>query len=62
MSANGVKSKNYFTADDPKQVLVERAWAHKSGVSGNGYIIKKISKLDALEYVKYLIKQKYDSL
>ena len=61
ISADGKNSRNFFTADDPKAMLEERNWTHKSGVRGNAYLLK-ISKNEQLEYVKFLVKQKYDSI
>ena len=61
ISSQGTKSKNFFTADDPKQMLEERNWTHKNGVQGNAYVLK-VSAQDQLEYVKFLVKQKYESI
>ena len=61
ISPDGQKSKNFFTVDDPKNTLEAKSWTHKNGRVGNSYVMK-LSKASDLEYAKYLIKQKYDSL
>ena len=61
ISPDGQKSKNFFTVDDPKNKLEAKSWTHKSGRVGNSYVMK-LSKASDLEYAKYFIKQKYDSL
>jgi predicted transport protein len=61
ISPDGHKSKNFFTVDDPKNTLEAKSWNHKNGRVGNSYVLK-LSKASDLEYAKYLIKQKYDSL
>lgn len=47
--------------DDPKDTLEAKSWTHKNGRVGNSYLMK-LSKASDLEYAKYLIKQKYDTL
>jgi len=61
ISPDGQKSKNFFTIDDPKEMLEAKSWTHKNGRMGNSYVMK-LSKASDLEYAKYLIKQKYDTL
>ena len=61
ISPDGQKSKNFFTVDDPKNTLEAKSWTHKNGRVGNSYVMK-LSKASDLEYAKYLIKQKYDTL
>ena len=61
ISTDGKSSKNFFTADDPKEMFQERNWTYKNGVKGNAYLVK-ISKKEQMEYIKFLVKQKYDSL
>ena len=61
ISTDGKYSRNFFTADDPKKMLKEQDWTYKNGVKGNNYRVK-ISKKEQMEYIKFLVKQKYDSL
>jgi hypothetical protein len=61
ISPDGQKSKNFFTVDDPKNTLEGKSWTHKNGRVGNSCVMK-LSKASDLEYAKYLIKQKYDTL
>ena len=61
ISTDGKYSRNFFTADDPKKMFKEQDWTYKSGVKGNNYRVK-ISKKEQMEYIKFLVKQKYDSL
>ena len=61
ISADGKSSRNFFTADDPKEMFEERNWTYKNGAKGNGYLVK-ISRKEQMEYLKFLVKQKYDSL
>lgn len=61
IALDGSKSKGFLNIDDPKGKLEEKSWTYKSGVVGNSYVLK-LSQADELEYAKYLIKQKYDSL
>jgi hypothetical protein len=55
------KSKGFFELEDPKGMSEEKSWTYKSGVKGNSYVIK-LSKPDDLEYVVFLLNQKYESL
>ncbi|MBL63437.1 MAG: hypothetical protein CMI30_08515 [Opitutae bacterium] len=57
----GVKSKEFFTLDDPKQIAKKRSWKWKSGVRGNKYLIP-LKKLEQLDYVMFLIDQKFKAL
>jgi hypothetical protein len=61
IKVDGSKSKGFFELEDPKGVSEERSWTYKSGVIGNSYLIKLSEKTD-LDYVVYLINQKYESL
>lgn len=61
ISVDGTKSKGFFTIEDSKGELEEKSWTNKNGIEGNSYLLK-ISNASELEYAKYLIKQKYDSL
>tara|TARA_Y100001970_G_C14036468_1_gene751357 strand:- start:65 stop:1018 length:954 start_codon:yes stop_codon:yes gene_type:complete len=53
------KSTNFFTWDDPKQISKSSSWTWKSGNKGNVYIVQ-YDKTN-LDYILFLIKQKYDS-
>ena len=61
INVDGSKSKNYFTLDDPKQISQESSWEWKSGTRGNVYRIT-IDKNTDLDYIKFLIIQKYKNL
>lgn len=61
ISADGNNSKGFFTADDPKEMFEERNWTYKSGAKGYSYLVK-ISEKEQIEYIKFVVKQKYDSL
>lgn len=61
LNTDGKRSKNFFNLDDPKNLAEERSWEWKSGVKGNLYLIKFNRKSD-LDYVMFLLKQKYRSL
>ena len=57
----GEKSKGFFIADDPKKLTRERTWKYKSGDIGSEYKIS-ITKQDQLDYVMFLLEQKYNSM
>mgnify|MGYP001280663413 CR=1 FL=1 len=61
ISADGNNSKGFFTADDPKEMFEERNWTYKSGAKGYSYLVK-ISEKEQIEYIKFVVKQKYDSV
>jgi len=61
IKVDGSKSKGFFELEDPKGVSEQKSWTYKSGVIGNSYLIKLSEKTD-LDYVVYLINQKYESL
>ena len=61
LNTDGTKSKNFFNLDDPKNLAEERSWEWKSGVKGNLYLVKLNKKSD-LDYVMFLLKQKYRSM
>lgn len=61
VNPDGSKSKNYFDLDDPKSISKEGSWEWKSGTKGTIYKIP-IDKNTDLEYVIFLIKQKYNNL
>ena len=57
----GRKSKGFFTIDDPKKISKAATWTWKSGVKGAVYKIKLDKDFD-IDYIKFLIKQKYNSI
>ena len=61
VNPDGSKSKKYFTLDDPKNISVEGSWEWKTGTIGTIYRIK-FDKSVNIDYIMFLIKQKYDSL
>ena len=61
VNPDGSKSKNYFDLDDPKGISKEGSWEWKSGTKGTIYKIPMDKNTD-LEYVMFLIKQKYNNL
>ena len=61
VNPDGSKSKKYFTLDDPKNISEEGSWEWKSGTKGNIYKIK-FNRYTNIDYIMFLIKQKYDSL
>jgi predicted transport protein len=56
---DGSKSRGFLELEDPKGMSEERSRVHRDGVMGHSSVIK-FSKLDDLEYVVYLINQKYE--
>jgi predicted transport protein len=52
---------NNFNLDDPKGISEEGSWEWKSGTKGTMYKVK-FDKNVNLDYIMFLIKQKYDSL
>ena len=58
---DGTVSKKYFTIDDPKNVCIEREFSWKNGNKGGRYKMMLNSKTK-LDYIQFLIKQKYDSI
>ena len=61
VNPDGSKSKNYFDLDDPKGISKEGSWEWKSGTKGTIYKVPMDKNTD-LEYVMFLIKQKYNNL
>ena len=61
VNQDGSKSKKFFTLDDPKHLSEESSWEWKSGTRGNVYKIKFNHNVN-IDYIMFLIKQKYDSL
>jgi predicted transport protein len=55
------KSQGFFELDDPKNMCEERTFKWKSGVTGVDYSVTLNNKHD-LEYVIWLLKQKYDAI
>lgn len=58
---DGKKSKGFFTIDDPKNISQEHNWTWKSGTIGNVYRVYFDHTID-VEYIKFLVKQKYNNL
>ena len=58
---DGTKSKGYFTIDDPKKISKTKSWTWKSGAKGVVYEIRLDKNFD-IDYIKFLIKQKYNSI
>ena len=61
ISPDGTKSRNFFNIDDPKKISKESGWEWKSGSKGKIYKIP-INKETDLDYIMFLIKQKYNNL
>ena len=61
INQDGTKSKNFFNIDDPKNYSTETSWEWKSGVKGNMYKVKMTIASD-LDYIMFLITQKYKNL
>lgn len=57
----GKKSKGFFTIDDPKKISGEHNWTWKSGTIGNVYRVTITPSIE-VDYIKFLIKQKYNNL
>lgn len=58
---DGRTSKNFFVLDDPKGIAKEDSWTWKSGNKGNVYKVP-IHKDTDIDYIMFLIKQKYKNL
>ncbi len=58
---SGEYSKGFFTVDDPKEMTRIRSWTWKSGAQGHKYIIG-LKDLKDLDYVMFLLEQKYSSM
>lgn len=61
INPDGSKSKKYFTLDDPKNISEEVSFEWKNGTKGTIYKIKFDENVN-IDYIMFLIKQKYDSL
>jgi len=59
--SDGRTSKNFFILDDPKGIAKEDSWIWKSGAKGNVYKVSIYEDSD-LDYIMFLIKQKYKNL
>ena len=58
---DGIKSKNFFVIDDPKNICHESYFSWKSGIQGHRYRFNIDQNTD-LDYVEMLIKQKYKAI
>ena len=58
---DGRTSKNYFILDDPKKIAKEDSWTWKSGNKGTVYKVSIFKDTD-IDYIMFLIKQKYKNL
>ena len=58
---DGTKSKTFFELDDPKSISKPLSWTWKNGTKGHTYSINYDNNSD-LDYIIFLIKQKYDSI
>jgi len=61
IKTDGSKSKNFFSLDDPKEMSIEGSWEWKDGTKGNVYKVSLDKNFD-VDYVKFLINQKYKNL
>jgi hypothetical protein len=57
----GELSRGFFNIDDPKTMAEERSWTWKSEQTGHVYVIH-VGEIDELDYVMFLLEQKYRSL
>ena len=60
-SEEGEPSKGFFNLDDPKGLAHLRNWTWKSGKTGHSYLVS-ITEKEQLDYVLFLLKQKYEAL
>jgi hypothetical protein len=58
---DGFKSNNYFTLDDPKKIAIDKSRILNNGTTQKSYRISVDVNSD-LDYMMFLIKQKYNSL
>lgn len=58
LNQDGSKRDTFFEMDDPKDIADIRKWTWKSGAQGSVYRFK-LDADEQIEYVMYLIKQKY---
>lgn len=61
ISKDGIKSKTFLELDDPKKISKIGIWTYKSGNKGSKYTFG-IKKNSDLEYVYFLLKQKYQQI
>ena len=61
LSIDGVKSRGFFTFDDAKEIAREKSWTYKSGAQGFSYGVS-LAKASEIDYIIYLLKQKYETL
>ena len=61
LNVDKIKSKGFFTLDDPKKISVEGNWTWKSGETGHSYKIP-FKKENDLDYLMFLLEQKYNSI
>jgi hypothetical protein len=60
-SAEGEDSKNFFYLDDPEKMAEELLWNWKSSRTGHKYRIK-LKESEEIDYVLFLVNQKYESM
>ena len=60
-SLDGVRSEGFFTFDDAKKIAKEASWTYNSGVKGFSYGVS-LASADDIDYIIYLLKQKYETL
>ena len=61
MNVDKIKSKGFFTIDDPKKIAKDGNWTWKNGETGHSYKIP-FKRENDLDYVMYLLEQKYSSI
>ena len=61
INVDKIKSKGFFTLDDPKKISSEGNWTWKSGETGHSYKIP-FKKENDLDYLMFLLEQKYNSI
>ena len=61
VKTDGTKSENYFNLDDPKGIAKEGSWTWKNGTQGTVYKVSIFEDTD-IDYIMFLIKQKYKNL
>jgi hypothetical protein len=57
----GELSRGFFDIDDPKKMTRDKSWTWKNGHTGHVYVIH-VDQLGDLDYVMFLLEQKYRSL
>lgn len=61
MNKKGKLSKGFFTIDDPKDLTTKNSWQWESGSTGHQYRLS-LKKPEQMNYVIFLLEQKYTSL